>query len=677
MSLKLSRDPQPTLGVFLVAPRVQRSVAVAAVVALAARLAWVLATTSGHLTFDKYFFLGGRLAAQGWVPGVAFTSSPLYTYLVGFLSMAWGFTETHLRLLQAVVGAATVLLAGCLTHRLAGFRAAAVTAFVLALYPSLILYDTEPLTVVWENLCNVLLLWFLLRSRATGGRRDAALAGGCLGLSALLRPNILLLGVPLLLWLSVRRLVEREPGLATAASRRARLEPLAWFAAAAALVISPVAWMNTRADGGLVLVTASGGSTFYGGNNRLTDGLFFQPPLANIQMQLLTPVDAIRDVITAEHLGFRTIAGQIMGREVSAREASDFWRDETLAWARREPKRFAGLMAAKLGFFFNAYEQHDIGSAYTRGEPLRAVQTAAFALVWPIGLLGLVLAVREWRRWFPVLGLFTVFLATTVAFYVNARLRLPAVLPLALAAGLAVDRLVTWFRAGRKRALAASAAGLLAAGALCLLPSDRTRAGLARSRAHLLYFQHGWQAAIEGRTGEAAAAFTDAITENPEIAGSVLTVIGQLVPSPAWEQVRRAAAGAGAAVESSRGDRERETAALLREAYSLMIVRRPADAAEVFGRAAARDSGDPEPVYGQANALATLGRWNEALAGYERAFELGRKFESGLDALYLDMGRVAIQAGDRVKAVDYLRRALFVKPDLVEARRLLDLLSPS
>ena len=125
---------------------------------------------------------------------------PLYpAFLAGVYALFGAGPRRFLaaRAVQAVLGAALVPLTALLAHRL-GFRrrTALVGATAVALYPLLVIY---PLALATENLyipLLVLSLWAVLRAGEEGRLRDAALAGGLLGLTALTR-SVVTFFVPL------------------------------------------------------------------------------------------------------------------------------------------------------------------------------------------------------------------------------------------------------------------------------------------------------------------------------------------------------------------------------------------------------------------------------------------------------------------------------------------------
>lgn len=638
---------------------------VAALIAGAAlaRLAFIAATDGRTPVFDKYFWLARRLAAAGWLPQVVFADCPLYVYLVGLLHEALGLDEPGVRVLQALLAPVTVFLGWRLARSLAGPVAGAVAGLVLALSPPLILYDTQPMPFVWINFSNAAALSFLFAWARTRRHRHGALAGLGLGVSALLRPNVLP-WLPLLLgWMLLlgRGAWKRAAGSASL------------LALACALAIAPVAFLNARAGGGFVPVTASGGLNLFGGNNPWSNplGASALPLVLHVQTYIVGA--AIAQPITAEHIAYRRVAAWLSGRDLSPREASGFWEREALAYVRRSPGAFARGLLAKLRHFFSAYEAHDTDSAFARWQLFGRLPVAFFGAAWGTAAVGLVASARRWRELLPLHALLLVYLANAVTFYVSSRLRLPALLPLAVFAGLGARTLLDLHRGRRTRLLAAALGGAAAGAALCALPTAASSAHHRRASAYVREFHPASESFLRGERAEALRRFAAAVALDGGIRGMVAAFLEPYAADPAVGSFLRDLPATGAQEADPTSAR---TAALRASALRHYRAGDHRGAVEELTALLALAPLDWDARYGRSQAWAQLGAWQDASRELELAFDLGKKFQPGLHRLYYEMGLAASRAGDTARARERLRRALFVRPDYPEAARLLAALEP-
>src|SRR5262249_48633171 len=152
------------------------------------------------------------------------------------------------------------------------------------------------------------------------------------------RPDafLLLVAVPLLLALTAPRALLMVP--------------------AALLVVAPITWQNARVSGRLIPVTSSGGWVLYTSHNWQARGLsYFPPPLAWARRTARGGAARARlDDRVSEWL-----ASLADGREMSAAEASRFWRREaTAAIGRRGRVAQAELQARRFFYMLHGYEAH-------------------------------------------------------------------------------------------------------------------------------------------------------------------------------------------------------------------------------------------------------------------------------------------------------------------------------
>jgi tetratricopeptide (TPR) repeat protein len=468
-----------------------------------------------------------QIAAGDWLGHGVFFQAPLYPYLLACVYQVLGPRLDAVYLLQigfGVAGCWAVYRAG---RHLAGEREGLAAAALAALYGPFLFYDVQLLKESLAATVACFLLWALARVWAPPvPARPAAgwlLAGGLLGVLALLRENALLV-VPLLLPLAwwrggaraeagrAQRPGEGVSGDETSRQGQALLVPplgggaglpqhdragmserhragtserhragasehdragvsrgrrmrasgarSAALLAGTALVLLPVALRNGLVGGAYLPTTFQGGVNFYIGNNAAADGTY-RPIVPGKQIPELERREPVR------------VAEQRLGRRLTPDEVSRYWLGQGVAWAAAHPGDFLRLLWRKIGLFWSWYEWPDaVDYYYLRAlSPVFRLPLLEFGGLTLLAALGLGFLPRRGRarRFAPVLAFAAAWMASTVVFFLFARYRLPAVPALMLLAALPVGALAEGLAAGwRDGRYSARTAGLALALAAAL-----------------------------------------------------------------------------------------------------------------------------------------------------------------------------------------------------------------
>lgn len=410
----------------------------------------------------RYDELARDILAGDWMPAEPFYQAPLYPYFLACVYAVFGVTYTAVRVVQAVLGAATVALLALGTGRVFGRSAGLATGLLATFYGPLVLYTglvLKPTLGIFFLTLLVVLLLEVVRRDEKGASVDERewlpvpwglplLAGFALGGAALLRGNHLLLLPVLAGWLLVRRWKHlRELGRAALDGRSVAL-----FALGALLPLLPAAWANHQAGGGWQLTSGQGGMSFYIGNVPGSSGVY--QPLSRGGHQ------PERQRADAQKLAARWLEER-EGRAVAPEELTPgevsrvLWR---AAWHQigEAPTDWLGLLVRKTWWFWNAYEVPDAEGlvVYWQLSAFLGLAPVGFGWLVPLALLGLIPA---WRRSPRAAGLLlagtAAVFASVVLFFVFGRYRLPVVIFLLPLAGTAAAWLVTLARMRRWRAL--------------------------------------------------------------------------------------------------------------------------------------------------------------------------------------------------------------------------------
>ncbi len=582
-------------------------------VALAIRLTYVYqihaAGLGRYLRLDPLYYhrWGLRIAGGDWLGREAFEMSPLYAYLLGFLYRLFGDTPVVPQLIQCVLAALVCGLLVLVGRRAFGKTEGAIAGAAFALYAPALFYDGQVMKTSLEISLTALMTFafFLAGLDAPYPRKRWIFAGGVLlGLTALSRENILVAAPVLLAWV-----VWPRRGYGTKAKALAALVLIV----ATTLPILPATVRNVAVARELVLVSALGGENFYTGNNMIASGRYVPPPF-------------VRPDPAYEHEDFRREAERRTGRPLTRREASDYWFKEGLRFIAGHPGRYLWLLWDKLAVFWNDFERPDNFSFYNfrRFSSLLNGPLLHFAWVAPLGLLGIALSARGWRRFVPLYITLGAYVGSALIFFTQSRYRMPAVPILCLFAANAVVVLAGAIRRRRWAPLVGSVPLLALLAAFVLWDPGNTALFRAQNRSLVAeMFRES------GRLEEAAAEYRASLEELERLPigelvgtrrvianahlGLARTLVGLGKEDEALSELR----------EAARSPRPEVRFAALSMLGVLLDERDDfAGAAGAFERAVQEDPESYEARMLHAESLAKLGRLREALDQVEEALRL-------------------------------------------------------
>jgi Tfp pilus assembly protein PilF len=418
------------------------------------------------------------LAAGETTGADAYFRAPLYPYLLAGVYRIFGATTVPVVLLQHVLGIGTAVLLFLVGRRLFTPAIGLAAGLGWGLYWTAVLFEGEILIVTLATFLGVAFLDRVTAAASAVGRRrwmGAFGAGVLLGVAAIARPNFLVL-VPLGMavvagWpgLGPRRAQDGGPHPVSGGPVTGRWRGVLLIGVGVLLPIVPVTARNLLVAGDPVLIASQGGLNLYVGNGPGADGKTAQAPGATGPMRRTAFESDFRDNIT---LAGREVAEAEVGRPLRGSEVSRYWTGRTLDAVGEDPLRWLGLLGRKLIYFCNGYEisdNKDLAELQAEGRwwwvaPVRLIW------VWPLALLGLVVLFQKQRSGNVVVWFLFLYGFSVILFFVNARLRLPAVpalLLLAAVGGDAVWRMVREVRGdgmGARRALFSVTVGALIVG---------------------------------------------------------------------------------------------------------------------------------------------------------------------------------------------------------------------
>jgi 4-amino-4-deoxy-L-arabinose transferase-like glycosyltransferase len=331
--------------------------------ALTLRLLWVALgpdiTLSDAASYDN---LAARLSrGMGYVrswgnPVPTAYRPPGYPMFLALLYAIFGRHHWVVGIAQATMGMMSCLLLYSLAAGLLGGRKGRLAGLALAVYPNHIYYASLVMSETLFVTLMLVALWMLAR-RPPFRASHLLVAGIAAGLSALVKPNAILLWVLAAAWL-----IATERGPRRAAKVLVFVLPLA-------AIISAWTLRNIQAMGAPILISTNGGVNFYIGNHQGATGAYHFPSD--------NPVLAFTSELERQRQGYR------LGIE--------FIRSHPAQWLLLVPRKILWLVLGEADGVRWGFGD----TPWPGGKPhviiLGAIATLAY---WPLLLLGLAGMVR-------------------------------------------------------------------------------------------------------------------------------------------------------------------------------------------------------------------------------------------------------------------------------------------
>lgn len=438
-----------------------------------------------------YHDLWAQAIAQGnWIGDQIFFRAPFYPYFLGMIYKLFGHNYFIPRLIQHLIGSLSVILIYFLARKLFNRKVAILSAILSSIYGVLIYFEDELLLDFLLVFFGVLLVLLLYRAEEKSKSSRFFTAGLVASLFAITRPNILIFIPFVLVWIFLLLKVNLK---------RKIVFSLFFFIGLFVLIL-PITVRNYLVGKDFVLISSQGGINFFIGNNPQADGTsaFLHPYGDDWEYQ-----DAAYEV-----------QGSI-GKIPRPSEVSDYYLKQGEDFIIHSPRKFLSLFIKKTYLFWNSFEISNNQDIYffRRYSSLIRILPVGFWIIGPLSLVGILLSLKSWRKYFLVLTFVMSYSFSVLLFFVNSRFRLPVLPFLIVLSSFALIQLFGYLKGSSFKKLFLSMALLVLFFFLCnsnLYHLDKTN--FAQS-----YFSLGNLFLKKGNLQDARAEYLLALKENPSL----------------------------------------------------------------------------------------------------------------------------------------------------------------
>lgn len=360
--------------------------------------------------------------------------APLFPYIMAFIYKVFSQDIIYIRLLNIIFGIFSCYMVYLIGKELANKGTGLAACLVAALYETFIFYSIVPLKTSLAVFLFALVIWLLVSSLNKESMIKTLFLGISIGMMLNVRPQVTVI-IPILflviLWNGCRR----------KSSLKMISIMLFLYVAGFLLSISPFVIRNYRVAGELALTTSQSGFNLYQSNKLDRPG----------------PVAFATNSPFVQGIQFTIEASRRLGKKLTPKEASAYWKKETVKLIKQQPAAFFKKTVKKAVIFFQHFQMTDqycIG--FIKGFiSFFRFPFFNFCLILPLGLAGLLINViksdktrsdkdRSDKNW--VLGVIFFFYASTlVAFFTVTRYRLPLMVILIPFAVTGIDNLFSFF----------------------------------------------------------------------------------------------------------------------------------------------------------------------------------------------------------------------------------------
>ena len=362
-----------------------------------------------------------QIASGEWVGTEPFFRAPLYVYLLALTYKIFGHSFFLPRLFQIVLGSLSCVLIFLIAQKLFNRTIGILSGVVASFYAMLIYYDAQLLITSLVVFLDLVLIGLLIFTAERPRVLNWFFCGVVLGLSAIARPNILVF-VPFILIWTFFSYGSKFGQFKNKFFTKTIL--IRWIALCAGvlLMIAPVTVRNYLVSKDFVLIAWQGGYNFYLGNNPDANGWSATAP----QIEN-TWWGGYKDAIR--------LAEEETKAKLKPSQVSDFWFKKGLDFVFSQPLNWLKLMGRKTIYFWKGCEINNNQNIYLYKDFSSLFDSLLgkyklyfpFGLVAPLSILGLLICLKDLRKYLLLYLFILSYSASVIIFFVCSRYRMPVI----------------------------------------------------------------------------------------------------------------------------------------------------------------------------------------------------------------------------------------------------------
>ncbi|MGQ9707117.1 MAG: tetratricopeptide repeat protein [bacterium] len=372
-----------------------------------------------------YYDLASQISNGNLTTGKPFFVAPLYPYFVGLIFYLFGKSVPLMITIQIIMGSFIPVIIYLTSRNLFNNIAGIISGLLSALYFPLIIYNSQLLSVTLEVFLISISLFLITRKDTSF--YSVLFAGLIAGITALARPNIAIIPLFVIIAFFILR--------KSIGTKKVNIYSVL-FTVTVIIAILPATIHNIVVSGDLIPITTHGGVNFYIGNNPSATGAFHAPPGFPA-----SPLEVVDSTSTS-------LAEEEVGKKLSPKEVSDFYFKKGFDYIKNNPKEALILNLKKLLLITNHYELSlNINLYFYRIHSiLRFLPLITYGIIFPIGIIGLIIGLRENRRSVILVAYFLTCFLTLIPFIINDKYRIIFTVPLFVSSGIIIYKIYNYFK---------------------------------------------------------------------------------------------------------------------------------------------------------------------------------------------------------------------------------------